>query len=494
MSIFSLYTLIFAPIFAILLLFSPFVKNEETSIRRFAIGFSGVQFLYSLIFLFSKQSLFLSLPWIPQLGINFSFGLDGLSLVLCILTTFLVFLACIASKNAITKQYKFYYSMIMLLTTAILGVFCARDLFLFFLFWELELIPMYFLISIWGSGRKHYSAMKFVLYTFFGSLFMLGSILALAYFHFLSTGVLSFDMSALNTDNFHNFSTFTGMVIFLGFFVGFAVKLPVVPFHTWLPDAHVDAPTPVSMLLAGILLKMGGYGLLRINFQLMLAVFKYFAPFIALLAAINILYAAFVAIAQKDFKKLVAYSSVSHMGIVLLGLAACNTAGISGAVLQMVAHGVISAGLFMIVGVIYLRTKTRQFADLGGLAQVAPQLFSFSMIIALAGLGLPLLIAFPAEALAFYGAATSVIRSANLSIPAVAVISAVGIIFTSVYILLMMQKVFFGNIFAKWQKFRDISMSEGVVLGLISFVIVVFGFYPALVLNTFTSVVFGMAK
>jgi len=496
MNFLSLTILVFAPLIAALIIAGPWFSNEEAKIRKFSIGFSGLLFVYSLFFLFGYKPLekglqfvqTLRLPesggWIQSMGINFSLGVDGISIILVVLTTFLVLLACIASKDSIVKKYKFYYSMIFVLTTAVLGVFTAKDLFLFFLFWELELMPMYFLISIWGSGRKEYSATKFVLYTFAGSIFMLASILAVYFYHHSQTGIYTFDLSTLLAHKY-SFPLIFELMVFWGFFLGFAVKLPVVPLHTWLPDAHVDAPTPVSMLLAGILLKMGGYGLVRMNVQMLPVALKVVAPIIVILGLINLIYAAIVTFAQDDLKKLVAYSSVSHMGIVLLGLGAMNVAGVSGAVFQMFAHGVISAGLFMMVGVIYLRAKTRSIAELSGIGQIAPKIFYFSMVITLASLGLPLLIGFAAEVLTFIGAFTSKVLIYPVSIQTLTVIAIFGIILTASYLLWMLKRVFFGPLSENLQNISDLNFGEIVVFASLVFVIVVFGICPSAITNIF---------
>jgi len=488
MSLLSLTILVLAPLIAAIIIGGPWFPNHEVAIRRFAKGYAGFLFIYSLFFLIffnpaqSGYQFSESFNWIQPIGIKFSLGLDGLSLILVILTTFLVLLACIASKFNITKKHKLYYSLIFILTSAILGVFASKDLFLFFLFWELELIPMYLLIAIWGSGRKEYSAIKFVLYTFLGSIFMLASILAVYFYHYSQTGVLTFDLGILAAPKAYIYPLTFEILAFLGFFIAFAVKLPVVPFHTWLPDAHVDAPTPISMLLAGILLKMGGYGLIRMNLQILPEAIKVLAPILVVLGVINIIYAALIALVQEDLKKLVAYSSISHMGIVLLGLGALNIAGVSGAVFQMIAHGVISAGLFMIVGVIYLRTHTRIISDLGGLGYVAPRIFYFSMIIALASLGLPLLIGFAAETLTFYGA---FISRSFAGIQVLTIIAAIGVILTAAYLLWMLQRVFFGTMFEKWKSVHDITPHEIVILLSLVLVITVFGLFPRGLTNIF---------
>ena len=351
MNFLSLTALVITPLIISLIIIGPWFPNNEVKIRRFSKGFAGILFLYSLLFLafFNPNDTeyqfveTLKFPggqnWIEPLGISFSLGLDGISLCFVVLTAFLVLLASIASKISIKKKHKLYYSLIFILASAILGVFTSKDLFLFFLFWEMELIPMYFLIAIWGSGKKEYSAIKFVLFTFLGSIFMLASILALGFYHMSQTGILTFDIYEFISNKLYMYPLALQLAIFLGFFIAFAVKLPIVPVHTWLPDAHVDAPTPISMLLAGILLKMGSYGLIRMNVQMLPDAMNVLAPLVVTLGVINIIYAAVIALVQDDLKKLVAYSSVSHMGIVLLGLGAINSAGISGAIFQSVAHG-----------------------------------------------------------------------------------------------------------------------------------------------------------
>lgn len=506
--ILSLSVLIFAPAIFGLILAGPWFSNDPIIIRRAAKGFGWALFIYSLLFLvaFDPQSGLqfveewrwpgTQYPWIQALGINYIVGMDGVSIPLVILTTFITLMSLYASKDSITKRFKLYYSMILILTTAILGVFCAQDLFLFFLFWELELIPMYFLIAIWGSGRAQYSAIKFVLYTLAGSIFILAGILIVYLNYYQQTGVLTFDMQLLG--QFTNYPLAIQMLAFIGFFIGFCVKLPAVPFHTWLPDAHVDAPTPVSMILAGVLLKMGGYGLLRFNAGFLPDALYVMAPYVALIAVICILYGAMVALSQQDMKKLVAYSSVSHMGLVLLGLAAMNAAGMNGAMFQMLAHGVISAGLFMLVGTVYIRTHTRDIDKLGGLFNQIPVVSSFFIFIGLAGLGLPLLVGFAAESLIFYGAFTSTSFSVfpffgvnlPISMQVFAILGIIGIIITALYILWLLERVFFGPMFEKWKtltdtQFNSAKYQEVLVLGLLSLTILVFGFYPKAITDIF---------
>ncbi|MFA6989319.1 MAG: NuoM family protein [Candidatus Gastranaerophilaceae bacterium] len=503
MKLLSSTILVFLPLIAGVIIASPFFPNNEVKIRRTAKTFLVLEFLYSLFFLVFfnpdqtgyqfNESLnhFNGLTWVKALGCNISFGLDGISLILVILTTFIVLMAGVASKSNINKQHKLYYTLLLILETAVLGVFTAKDLLLFVIFWEIELIPMYLLILIWGTGRKDYSAMKFILFTFGGSIFMIASVIALGLLHYLHTGVLTFDMQTLTAFKDYSHSIIIQILIFLGLFIGFAVKLPIVPIHTWLPDAHVDAPTPISMILAGILLKMGGYGLIRLNLQILPDIFKLFAPIMIILGIINIIYAAFIAFAQKDLKKLIAYSSISHMGIVLLGLGALNVSGITGAVFQMVAHGIISAGLFMMVGVIYLRSHTREISKLSGLTDIMPRISYFSMIIIFASLGLPLLIGFAAEVLVFYGAFIS--TSFNL-IQILTVVGIFGIILTAGYLLWTYQRVFCGNILPDLKKLHDVTPHEVFVFMSIIFVIIIFGIYPTGLTSIFEPAINNLLK
>lgn len=491
----SILVLIFSPLVAAGILFSPVFKHNEVRIRRFAKGFASLHFLYTILFLvffnplqneisYYKEITFFGSSWIQPLGLKMAFGLDGISLVMVLLTSFIFLLALIASKSNIRAKHKFYYSMILLLQTAVLGVFCARDMFLFFMFWELELIPMYFLIGQWGDKKAKSSAMKFVLYTFLGSLSMLLGILLLHFYNFATYGVMTGDFSSIAI-NAPEFPIFMQVVISVLLLIGFAVKMPIVPLHTWLPDAHTDAPTPVSMILAAILLKMGAFGLIRFNMELLPQAFNLMAPILMVFALINIIYTAFVAYAQSDLKKIVAYSSISHMGIVLLGLCALNLIGFSGAIFQMLAHGVISAGLFMLVGVVYIRTKTRDILELGGLGAVMPRLMGFGIIVILASVGLPLLMGFVGEFLVFLGAFNSGLDSVSpIKIYSIAAIFV--LVLSAAYMLRLLHKTFFANILEKWTKnggLKDITNHEFLVLFSITLVVGFFGVFPMAILD-----------
>lgn len=432
------------------------------------------------------------MPWLPKFGLSLAFGQDGLTATLVLLTTLLSFLAGLASITTIEKRLKLYYSLFFLLIGSVLGVFISRDLFLFFLFFELELIPMYLLITIWGGPRREYAAMKFVLYTLAGSIFLVGSILTLAFISKAAGAPEStlFLFSQLKQlASIQNFPLDLQVLIFLGFFIAFSVKLPVVPLHTWLPDAHVEAPTPISMLLAGILLKMGAYGLLRFAFEWFPMVGKILSPFVGLLALINIVYTASIALVQTDMKKLIAYSSVSHMGFVLLALAAYNATGISAAIFVMIAHGLVSAALFMGVGTLYRRTHSREIAVYGGVGQKAPVLFYFFLLMSMSSLGLPLLVSFAGESLTFYSGFISHAFSfiplsptvaLPLSIQGVTFLSTIGVVLGAAYMLWLVKRLFFGPVTEACQQLKDATRSEVWVLSILALFVVGFGFFPNL--------------
>ncbi len=374
-------------------------------------------------------------PWIPAFGIDYFVGVDGISLFLVVLTGFLTPIALLSSWGSIDRKVKEFSIFMLALEAAMIGVFVSLDLFLFYVFWDAMLIPMYFLIGIWGYDRRVYAAIKFMLYTMAGSVLMLIAILGLAYLHSAATGSYTFDLLKLYS---LDIAPQTQMWFFLAFTVAFAIKVPLFPFHTWLPDAHVQAPTAGSVILAGVLLKMGTYGLLRFSFPLFPQAAAYFAPWLALLAVIGIVYGALVAMVQPDMKKLVAYSSVSHLGFVVLGICAMNTQGVQGAVYQMLAHGVSTGGLFLMVGMLSDRRHTRLIAEFGGLKAVMPRFTAAFMIITLASIGLPGLNGFVGEFLILLGA----FRWA----PGFVVVAGLGIILSAVYMLWMFQRVFYGPV------------------------------------------------
>ena len=416
--------------------------------------------------------------WIPQLDIQYHLAVDGLSAPLVLLTG-LLGLAAIYSSWSIGTRHREYFAWLLTLQTAVMGVFMAQDFVLFFIFWELELIPMFFLISIWGSGRKEHSAMKFLLFTFTGSAFMFVGLLAV----YFSTG--TFDMTQLVTMDLSDL-LLPSQLVFALFFIAFAVKLPVWPVHTWLPDAHTDAPTAVSVMLAGVLLKMGGYGLIRINVSMFPDVASSAATALAVLAVISILYGALVTFRQTDLKRLVANSSISHMGFVLLGVSSVGAAsghlgpvGLTGAAMQMFSHGVVTGLLFVMVGVVYDKAHTRHIPDLGGLAGRMPFAAVAFLIAGLASLGLPATSGFAAEIMVFLG-----------TFPAHGVltgIATVGVLLAAGYVLWTLQRSLFGPPRERWAHLTDVSRVEAVAPMLLMAAIMAVGVYPALVSDVFTT-------
>jgi len=418
--------------------------------------------------------------WIPAYNIEYFIGVDGLSFPMVWLTTLLSFLAIIASWN-INKAVKGYFALFLLLETGMLGVFVSLDFFLFYIFWEVMLLPMYFLIGIWGGPRREYAAIKFFLYTLLGSVLMLIVMLAL-YFNVKDpvTGGHTFNMLLMMDQSNHSgwlLGVDVRLWLYILLFIGFAIKVPIFPFHTWLPDAHVEAPTAISVILAGILLKMGTYGLFRLSYPIFPDVAVKTAYMLAVLGVINILYGAFVAMAQKDLKKMVAYSSVSHMGFVLLGMSTFTDAGMNGALFQMFSHGMITAMLFLLVGVIYDRAHHREIDGFGGLAVKMPIFAGVATLAFFAALGLPGMTGFIAEVMVFIGT-FSVYRTLTI-------LAVLGIIVTASYILWTVQRVFLGKLNPKYENISEISGRELFTLVPLGILVILFGIYPIPILNLF---------
>ena len=468
-------------------------RESEELVKR-------VTLLFTLIPLALAVALFISydrstagtqyvvnVPWIQAFNIQYHIGIDGLSVTLLLLTALLGPICVIASWRNIEKGIKAYMALFLLLETGMLGFFAALDLFLFYVFFELTLLPMYFLIGIWGGPRREYAAIKFFLYTLFGSVLMLVAMIAV-YLNSGAPGARTFDIPtlitlastaghALNNPDFQ-------IWVFVGFFIGFAVKVPIFPFHTWLPDAHVEAPTAISVILAGILLKMGTYGLVRVNMAMFPQGLDHFTNGIgfwgnslALLGFINIVYGSFCALAQTDFKKLVAYSSIGHMGFVILGLAARNDSGITGAILQMFNHGVISAMLFLLVGVLYDRAHHREINGFGGLGSKMPVYTGITTLAFMASLGLPGLSGFVGEALSLLGAYDK--------FKLLTILSTIGIVVGAAYFLWTLQRVFLGTLNPKYEKLSEINGREILTLVPLGILTIVLGVWPNFAIDMF---------
>jgi NADH-quinone oxidoreductase subunit M len=469
------------PLAGMLLIF--LLNKENTKLIKYtALGISLITFIHSLLLVSNFDSanpdfqfLFESV-WIQSIGAGFRIGLDGMSMLLLMLTTFLMPIVVLNSFSAIDKREKGYYIMLMLLEFALIGVFVSLDIFLFYIFWEIILIPMYFIIGIWGGKDRIYASIKFFIFTMVGSLFMLVAIIWLG--KYVGTEILDTGF----TTNFLLIREYSHLIpmniqywLFSAFALSFLIKVPIFPLHTWLPDAHTEAPTPGSVILAGVLLKMGTYGLIRYNLDLFPAASIDFAPYIATLAVIGIIYGALVAMVQKDIKKLVAYSSVSHLGFVVLGIFSMTTIGLQGAIIQMINHGLSTGMLFICVGILYERRHTRMISEYGGIASVMPYYAIFFAIAMFASVGLPLLNGFVGEYLTLVGAFISPIYNN----PIFAILGATGVIFAAVYLLWMWQRVMFGtNDNPQNQALKDINKREFAIL--IPIVIFIFwiGIYP----------------
>jgi NADH-quinone oxidoreductase subunit M len=464
---------------ALLLLFIP--SGNHTLLRGFTLAVTVVTFIVSIPlvtgFVTNADYQFVqNIPWISAgpFKMNYFVGIDGISLWLIMLTTFIMPLAVLSTWTAVEQKVKGYMACLLLLEVGLLGAFIAIDLFLFYIFWEVMLIPMYFIIGIWGGKNRIYAALKFFIYTMVGSLLMLVAIIAL-YFLGLQSGITNFSIV-----NFFglNLDPVTQTWMFLAFALAFAIKVPMFPLHTWLPDAHTEAPTAGSVILAAIMLKMGTYGYIRFAMPLFPDAVETFSPLIATLSVIGIIYASLVAMVQEDVKKLVAYSSVAHLGFVMLGLFALNQMGLQGAMLQMINHGISTGALFLIVGFIYERRHTRLITDFGGLAKQMPIFATIFMIVTLSSIGVPGTNGFVGEFLVLIGAFESSLRW-------YAVVAASGVILAAVYMLWMFQRVMFGKLDnPKNQNLKDLNGREIAIMVPLIFLIFYMGFHPAPFIET----------
>ncbi len=474
------------------------VWKQESGLKWITLGITLVNFLISLFLILDKGAASASgfffeknVPWIRAINTNYHVGVDGLSVWLVILTTFIMPIAVLSTWHAVEKRATAFYVFLLLLESAMLGVFVSLDLLVFYLFFEASLVPMFFLIGIWGGQNRIYAAVKFFVYTALGSLLMLVAIIGLYYLQATAAGGAgSFDyitlLSSMKTGALvlpHN----TGTLLFWAFAIAFMIKVPVFPFHTWLPDAHTEAPTAGSVILAAVMLKMGTYGLMRFNFGLFPDQSREFAGIFIVLAIIGIIYGALVAMVQPDVKRLVAYSSVAHMGFVILGMFSFTEMGMQGALYQMLNHGVATGALFLLVGFIYERRHTRAISDFGGIANVMPIYATIFVITTMASIGLPFLNGFVGEFLTMIGMWTSkalpIYGAVNWNYIA-AMLAGTGVIFAAVYLLWMVQRVFFGKVTNPSNRhLTDLSWREIGLIAPLVFLMVFMGVYPSPFLN-----------
>ncbi|PYQ96418.1 MAG: NADH-quinone oxidoreductase subunit M [Acidobacteria bacterium] len=453
-------------------------KRNESAIRWVAniVAFIGFLVSVPLWFWFKPQGPDFQFveraPWIPSVGAEYFLGVDGLSTLLILLTTMMGCISVLSSWDAITERVKEYYIFLLVLQTGMLGAFMSLDFLLFFLFWEVMLVPMYFLIGIWGSANRLYSAIKFFLYTLVGSVIMLLGILAL-YFAYhndpANLGAYSFDITRYQK---YAFAANLQWWVFLAFFLGFAIKVPMFPFHTWLPDAHTDAPTAGSVILAAVLLKMGTYGFLRFSLPILPDASRHFVPWVAALCIIGIVYGALVALAQKDWKRLVAYSSVSHMAMVMLGMFALNPVGITGSIIQQLNHGISTGALFLLVGIVYERRHTRDISEYGGLSKVMPVYAAVFLIMTMSSIGLPTLNGFIGEFL--------ILQGVFVASKVWAAFAASGVVLGAAYMLYLYQRTMFGKVEnPKNERLLDLSHREFATFAPLLILAVWMGIYPA---------------
>ncbi len=482
-----LTTTILFPIVAALLL--PFIPDKEgRTVRWYAlviglIDFAIIVYAFCTQYDFNKPGLqlFESYAWIPQLDLNWSVGADGLAMPLILLTGFITTLAILAAWPVTFKPKLFYFLMLAMYGGQI-AVFAVQDMLLFFLAWELELVPVYMILAIWGGKKRQYAATKFILYTAGGSLFILVGALTMAFYG----DTVTFDMSAIAAKDF---PIKLELLLYSGFLIAYGVKLPIFPLHTWLPDAHGEATAPAHMLLAGILLKMGGYALLRMNVGMLPDAHATFAPILIILGVVNIIYAALTSFAQRNLKRKIAYSSISHMGFVLIGMASFTEIGLSGAVLQMISHGLIGASLFFLVGCTYDRTHTLMLDEMGGVGSKMKKVFAMWTTCAMASLALPGMSGFVAELMIFIGISTSDAYSPTFKV-LVVFLAAVGVILTPIYLLSMLRELLYGpenKALTSHEKLVDAEPREVFVITCLLIPIIGIGLYPKIVTQIYDS-------
>ena len=497
MSFLSLIWLIFAPILAALVIMFPRFPNHQVLVRRFAKWFASIHFVYALLFLaffdtgmfgmsYEKELTFFGMSWLKSLGISAKFAVDGIALLMVVLTTFIVLITLFMSKIHIRSKHKLYYSMVFLLESSILGIFCAKDMFLFFVFWELSLIPVYFIVSQWGDSEARRAAIKFTLSSFVANMFLLFGMLILYYYNFAVSNVLTANIESLNMDE-KIYTMWFQLMVFVNFLIGFVIRVPFVPFHNWYPDIQSKAAAPVNILLAGMLLNTGVYGLIRFNMQVFPAIFKLFAPVLMVWGIVNIIYSGALSIVQSGIKKMVAYANVSSMGFVMVGLACLNPTGFNGAVFMSIACAVVYSAFFVIISCVQFRTKTTYITALGGLGKVMPKCMYLALIICFSAIGVPFLMMFTPKLMVLSGAMLSNLEQ-QLTVKIAAIIGLAAIVVSAGYIMYFFYKVFCSVLLEQWKKIKDLSPQETGVLSALCLIIIYFGVYPMSIIQIYQSV------
>lgn len=497
MNFLSLITLIFAPIAAAILMLVPKFPNHQVKVRRFAKAFASVHFIYALLFLvffdtslygmsYEKELTFFNISWLKSMGISAKFALDGISVLMVVLTSFIVLITFVLSKMHVRRKHKLYYSMVLLFESAILGILCSKDMFMFFVFWELSLIPLYFLISQWGNSEARSAAMKFTLASFCANVFLFFAMLILYYYNFAVSNVLTANIESLSMDE-NIYPVWFQVTVFINFLIGFVLRVPFVFFHSWFPDVQSKASAPVNILISGTLLCTGVYGLIRFNMQIFPEIFKMFAPVLMCWGIFNIIYAGALSILQTEIKKIASYAQISMMGFVMIGLACLNQVGFNGAVFMTLALAVVFAALFAVISAVQFRTKTTYLTALGGLGQVMPKCMYFSLIICFGAIGVPFLITFAPKLMILSGAILSNLEE-QLLVKIVAIIGLLSIIFASGYIMYLFYKIFCSVLLEQWKRLKDLSIQEMSVMSALCLVIIYFGVYPMSVIQVYQSV------
>ena len=497
MNFLSLIWLIFAPIIAALIIMFPFFPNHQVKVRRFAKWFASFHFIYALLFLtffdpgmfgmsYEKELTFFGMSWLKSLGISAKFAVDGIALLMVVLTTFTVLITLFMSKMHIRSKHKLYYSLIFLLETAILGIFCAKDMFLFFVFWELSLIPVYFLVSQWGTSEARRAAMKFTIASFAANMFLFFGMLILYYYNFAVSNVLTANIESLNMDE-KIYPVWFQITVFVNFLIGFIVRIPFVPFHNWYPDIQNKAAAPVNIIMSGIFLNTGIYGLVRFNMQIFPEIFKLFAPLLMIWGLVNMVYAGCLSIVQNEIKKMVSYAQISSAGFIMIGLASLNTNGFNGAVFMAIASAIVYSALFVIISSVQFRTKTTYITSLGGLGQVMPKCMYLALIICFSAIGIPFLIMFTPKLLVLSGAMLSNLDQ-QLTVKFAALIGLGTVVISAGYIMYFFYKVFCSVLLEQWKKIKDLSPQEISILSALCLIIIYFGVYPMSIIEIYQSV------
>lgn len=501
MNFLSLNLLVLSPLIAAVIIASPIFGGNRVYIRRFAKTFSVFHFLYSLFFVLNQkagtENLYTELKmfgknWLESWGISFSLGLDGFTALLVSFTSLIFLLAFIMSKSSVRYKHKMYYSLMFCLMTSVLGIFTAKDIFLFFVFWEAELIPAYLLIAEWGSENSKKSAMKYLLYTFGGSIFIFAAIIGLYYYGFASNGELSSSIDYLRVYLSDGICpVYMQVLMFAALFIGFTVKLPVFPLHVWLSDSHTDSLSPVSIIMSAILLNTGAYGIIRFNLELFPEIFTQTAPYIMIIAVINILWASFAAFGKNNIKSIISYLNIAFMGIFLLGLSSLNKVGIDGALFILFAHGITVTGLFMISEFIYQNVKTYNIHEIGGMGKKMPFLMLCSSVVCFSAAGIPFTCMFPAAFLSYTGA---VCADYGMLYKIFAALGIIGIVLISACIIKLFHSVFCRNKNMQITNIYDISGHKATVAVTVVLCIIILGIFPDSFISVYDAVVENMLE